>query len=193
MMPGFQSLKTVEVTIREIKMMTINTLNTTLGCQNLMTAEGTRQESRITIGMRLGRRSLRTDTGMMIGSLLGKSGLVTIQENRGLTIATGNKKKVSVRLRTLTGMTLEGQRLKSVQGTKKESLSQRAGMVLGRLLLLKTTNETNTSRIAVTNRKRRIDAMNRKNKKIADTQKKRQNGITSRMRTINIVMKVNLI
>ena len=66
-------------------------------------------------------------------------------------------------------------------------------MVLGRLLLLKTTNGTNTKRIAATNKKRKIDAMNRKNKKIADTQKKRQNGITSRMRTINIVMKVNLI
>lgn len=193
MMPESQSMKTVEVTIREIQMMTINTLSTTLGCQNLMTAEGTIRESRITIGMSLGRRSLRTDTGMMIGSRLGKSGPVTIQENPGLTIATGNKKKVTVRIRTLTGTTLEGLRLMSVQGTKKESLSQRAGMALGRLLLLKTTNGTNTRRIAATNRKRKIDAMNRKNKKIADTQKKRQNGTTSRMKTINIVMKVNLI
>ena len=129
---------------------------------------------------------------MMIGSLLDKRAPGTIQENRGLTIATGNKKKVSVRLRTLTGTTLEGQRLKSVQGTKKESLSQRTGMVLGRLLL-KTTNETHTSRIAATNRMTKIDAMKRENKKIVDTQKKRQNGITSRMKTIHTVLKVNLI
>ena len=65
-------------------------------------------------------------------------------------------------------------------------------MVLGRLLL-KTTNETNTSRIAATNRMTKIDAMKRENKKIVDTQKKRQNGITSRMKTIHTVLKVNLI
>ena len=147
------------------------------------TTEGTIQEIRIMIGMKVGRKSLRTATaGMMIESLLGKNAPGMIQESRGLTIATGKQMKVSVQLRNLTGTTLEGQKLKSVvEGMKKES--QKAGMVIVTMI------ETKTKRIAATNRERRIDAMTRKNRKTEDTQDKRQKGITAQ---IMGDMKVNL-
>ena len=53
--------------------------------------------------------------------------------------------------------------------------------------------KTSMRQITATNKKRKIDAMSKKNKRIVDTQKKRQNGITSQMSMIKIHMKETLI